>query len=98
MAEQAYEGMPADMPQMPQENDDLVVVQALSCRLDEPIGTIVVKSVFDTVFPPKLKGQIDSDTYLVRMGSEQDGNRRIFGGSVGLVFLAFSCAFGSRIW
>lgn len=65
MAEQAYEGVSPDMPQMPEETEDLVVVQALSARLDEPIGTIVVKSVFDTVFPPKLKGQIDSDMYLV---------------------------------
>jgi hypothetical protein len=50
---------------LPTETDDLVVVQALSEQLDEPIGTIVVKSVFDTAFPAKLKGIVDSDSYLV---------------------------------
>ena len=50
---------------IPEETDELVVVQALSEQLDEPIGTIVVKSVFDTYFPPKLKGIIDSDSFKV---------------------------------
>lgn len=52
---------------IPEETDELVVVQALSEQLDEPIGTIVVKSVFDTYFPPKLKGIIDSDSFKVRI-------------------------------
>lgn len=50
---------------IPVETDDLVVVPALSSQLDEPIGTIVVKSVFDTTFPPRLKGVVDSDSFLV---------------------------------
>ena len=53
--------------QIPEDSDDLVVVQALSSQLEEPIGTIVVKSVFDTAFPARLKGIIDSDSYLVRV-------------------------------
>ena len=51
---------------IPAETDDLVVVPALSSQLEEPIGTIVVKSVFDTTFPHRLKGIVDSDSFLVR--------------------------------
>jgi hypothetical protein len=52
---------------IPADTDDLIVVQALSARLSEPIGTIVVKSVFDTAFPHRLKGVIDANMYLVRI-------------------------------
>ena len=47
------------------DTDDLVVIQALSEQLAEPIGTIVVKSVFDTTFPSRLKEIIDSDSFKV---------------------------------
>lgn len=66
VAEPSYQVEQVSSADIPQETEDLVVVPALSSQLDEPIGTIVVKSIFDTTFPPRLKGLIDSDSFLVR--------------------------------